>query len=241
MRVARLQLCTLRAIADHPLTPRQVEIEKGTDILLRRHPADIQEHWWRRLRAPWLRLKQSGIHALAPQLQIAQPPLAKLRRHPLSANQHRLTRAMKRAQPGIAPGQRQPRPARGHILGKVGMDGRGKGQPTPVQPTARRPTQRPFGRQVDHVRGKPTNGRPDPPEVPGQGDFRVTGARQMAKILRRQQLDLMAQPLQLRHQSLQTGDYAIDLGQPGVADNQHPHRTGSALVRASAAKLAWRA
>ena len=69
----------------------------------------------------------------------------------------------------------------------------------------------------------------------------VTSKRQMAKILRRQQLDLMAQPLQLSHQSLQTGDYAIDLGQPGVADNQHPHRTGSALVRASAAKLAWRA
>ena len=237
--ISRLQCLALRAIADHQLLPRQIEGQKRLDILLRGDPPDIQKHWFGRA---WQRFgwtKQPCIDALAPQHQTLEAPTGKLVAHAPGGHQHGLARPVESAQKSVAPPQWNQGPAGVYVLGETCVDGAGEGQTALDQPAPCRPAQWPFSRQVHAIRLKRADRGTNLPEVPHQGNFRVTGAWQRAKVSRRQQLDLMAKATQFADQRLQTGDHTIDLGCPGVGDDQNPHRAGSAA--ATGAACSWRA
>ncbi|EWS58332.1 hypothetical protein Y694_03786 [Methylibium sp. T29-B] len=191
-----------------------------------------------------------AVGAEQAQVDAARPPA----RVPEAAGAqvvHDGRRGRQRAQPGvveapqqrIAPGRGQAR-ARVHVLGKAAVVRSGERPAARAGHRARQPAQRPLGGDMQAV-GREGIDAPRDAAARGQRqlDLGVAGAGHAAKALRRQQLHLVPELLQLAARHLQRADHAVDLRFPGVGDDHQLHAFSGVALRCGAGwapRLAWR-
>ena len=124
--------------------------------------------------------------------------------------------------------------ARGDIFGKARVVAGGE-QPTAFAAiAARRPADRPFGRDMDMVGARRLDA---PRDFPGRGereaDIGVGWQRERGKALRGEKDEFGLQLARRRRHLLQSMDDAVDLRAPGVGGDEDPDQAASASASAA--------
>jgi len=231
--VAHHQPLAHRADAVDHLGTGQVERQERLEVLLVRHPSDMEEH---RPRQPEVGLRhrreQAQVDAVGPRPQVGEPVFAQQSQHAFGGHHHPGRGCMETAEPGIAPtlGNAQ---ALGEDVRKAGVEGGGEGPAAAQTVRPRGAAERPFGGDVHHVgSGLVELPRHAPARTPGEFDLAVTGAGKAPEDRGFDQHHLVAAPLEPVHQFDQRGDHAVDLGQPCIGDECDLHAACRSVLAA---------
>ena len=113
-------------------------------------------------------------------------------------------------------------------LGEAGVEGGGERQAALEAETARGESERPLGGDVNGLGPEVLDQTGDPAAgKQGQPDLRIGWAGHGAEQVRRDQADLVSALLQPLSQCVEGSDDAIDLGKPGIGDDEESHASSS--------------
>ncbi|QTK80807.1 hypothetical protein AT6N2_C3338 [Agrobacterium tumefaciens] len=228
-----LQVVAGRAIANHHLGTRQIEVEKFRQVLLHRHTSYGHENRSRQVeRQLGFRagMEKFGVDAAAPAFQVAHAAGFQFGLEARGGHHAGVAAIVEPAHEGIKPAFRYGK-ARRHIFGKAGVVAGGKAHAVLHAPSPRHEAQRPFCRNMHEGRLAFFDLRRHA-AITGdrQADFRIGGAGDAVETLRRHHTHVDAEPRKFGIGILNRANHAVDLRVPGICDNRdsrHEHRSCS--------------
>jgi hypothetical protein len=233
LRILLLQLGARRAIADHDLGAGQVLFEEGFDVLLDRHPADVEEEGSRPVLAAQLVIDARqvgvellGVHAPGPRRNVAETVRRQLVAKGRGGDHQPSRRLVEPLHIGVADLHRDRESGR-HVLGEFRMvAGRERQLPFHAD-AARGDADGAFGGDVHRLGFEGAQPFADFLfRAQGQPDLRIGGAGDGLELARLDDLDLMAHGPAFRRDPGQGADDAVDLGLPGVGGQNDAHVAG---------------
>ena len=217
--IARLQGRALRAVADHHLGAGQRQRQERADVLFHRHPPDIEMDRPRQVEQRGLvRPEQLQVDPAGPAADVGEAARDQLVLDRLGRDHDPRRRRVKAPHDAVGPGQRNGEAGR-DVFRKLGVIGGGEGQAPLQAPGARGAAERPFGRDVNGI-GLQRVELPAqlPPRQQRQANLRIGRAGNGTELIGRDDVDPVAQPLQLGLGALQGAHHAVHLRGPGVGD-----------------------
>jgi len=184
VRIARLELGKLRAVANHHLPAGKVEAEKGLDVFLDRDAARIQKHRTIAEQPRVARAEQLRVDATGPGQDPVEAALAEIGSQAFGRDHHAGARRVKvplcRVDPSFGN-----RPAGAHVVRKARVEARGERKLAATAVGAGHPTDGPFGCDVDGFGARFIDeGRAALAIRNGEADLGVAGTRYAAEVLR---------------------------------------------------------
>ena len=228
--IFRLQLLAGRAVADDDLGARQVGLEKGLDILLDRHPADIEEERPGPVLAAKLvidrfqvRVEQFGVDAARPGCDIAKAVGGQLVAHGRGGHHQPAGRLVEPLHIGVADPHRDGEPRR-DVFRELGVVAGGEGQLPLHADAPGGDADGAFGRDMHRLGLEGSEPLPDLLlGAQGQADLRIGRARDGLELAGLDDLDVVPHGAAFRNGAGQGSDDAVDLGLPGVGGEDDAH------------------
>jgi len=226
-RIQALQPPAFRAVADHQFAAVPRHAQERLDVLLHRDTAHVGCDRSGQIQEVFgSRLEEIRIHAAPPGGQILEAALLQFVAQRLRAHHATHRSAVEPVQGPIGECDRN-RKARPQVLRELGMVGGGESQPAPQAVAPRREAERPFGRDVQRLRGERFDALFQAfPRQQRQADLRISRARDAAKVPGRQHPDLVAEAAEPFGGLRQGAHDAVGLRKPGVGNDHdsHEHR-----------------
>ena len=224
----------LGPVPDNDLATRHVCFEKGSDVLLHRHPPYIEEDRIRSVRNE-IRIgpELPGIHPPPPGTETIEAPGGKLTLLRRRRAQRCRGRRVKSAHDCVAPGQGQSGTTP-NILGELRVHRGGEGHPHTLEKTPSTPSERALGGNVHSIRHRIEDALADVEAVHRELNLAVGRDSDVAIGARLDDVDRMPHRFKLGDRVDVGGDDAVGLRMPGVRDDNDLHAARSASSRTGA-------